>query len=209
MTRLYLTSQVQYVARSLKTKLADVTHLPAVFITTPINDKPHKDLSWHDRNRESLENIGFSFDFYNIADKNHDQIISDLTKYQVMYVEGGNSYYLLQEAQKNGFGEFVSRRVKEGLVYIGTSAGSVIVGPDIEPVRRDETTPLAPDLKGTRAFNLVPFVIMPHWGSPERRNLYSGYRMKHIYHEDYPYIFISDNQYVEVVDGSWRIVSVS
>lgn len=208
MSRLYLTSEVQYVASSLKTKLADVSLLPAVFITTPINDKPHSDLSWHHRNRVSLENLGFSFDFYNISNKTNDQIVGDLARYAVMYVEGGNSYYLLQEAQKNGFGELVAKKVKEGMVYIGTSAGSVIVGPDIEPVRREETTPLAPELKGTKAFGIVTFVVMPHWGDPNRRALYNDYRMEHIYHEDYPYVFISNNQYVEVVEGSWKIITV-
>lgn len=209
MNRLYLTSEIHYVVNSLAEKLADVINLPAVFITTTINDKPHTDLSWHHRNRESLEKIGFSFDFYNIANKTNDQIINDLAKYDVMYVEGGNSYYLLQEAQKNGFGEFVAKRVSEGMVYLGTSAGSVIVGPDIEPVRRDETTPLAPELRGTKAFGIVPFVVMPHWGDPNRRALYNDHRIKHIYHEDYPYVFISNNQYVEVINGSWRIISVS
>lgn len=207
MKRLYLSSEVQYVAKSIGEKISDLLNLPSVFITTPINDKPHADLDWHHRNRDSLEKIGLSFDFYNIANKTTEQIIKDLPKYAVMYVEGGNSYYLLQEAQKNGFGEFVAKRIIEGMVYIGTSAGSVIMGPDIEPVRRGETTPLAPDLKGTRAFNIVPFVVMPHWGDPNRRTLYNDYRMEHIYHEDYPYVFITNNQYVEVAGDTFKIVT--
>jgi dipeptidase E len=126
-----------------------------------------------------------------------------------MYVEGGNSYYLLQESQKNNFGEYVKKRVGEGMIYIGTSAGSVIMGPDIEPVRREETTPLAPDLKGTKAYNIVNFVIMPHWGSEDRRSLYSDYRIQHIYHEDFPYVLLTDNQYIEVQDDWFTIVDVT
>ena len=113
--------------------------------------------------------------------KTNAQIIADLSNFDVMYIEGGNSYYLLQESQKNDFGEFVKKRVEEGMIYISTSAGTVIAGPDIEPVRREETTPLAPDLQGTKAFSIVNFVIMPHWGGEEYRYFYNDYLTRHIY----------------------------
>ena len=207
--RLFLTSQVQYVAKSIGEKLGNDVSLSAVFITTPINDKPHADLNWHYTNKSNMEKAGIKFDMYNIAGKTSEQLKSDLDQYQIMYVEGGNSYYLLQESQKNNFGAYVKKRVEEGMIYIATSAGSVIMGPDIEPVRRDETTPLAPDLKGTKAFNIVNFVIMPHWGNPDRRKLYDEYRIKHIYNEDYPYILLTDNQYVEVTDDWYKIIDVT
>jgi dipeptidase E len=209
MKRLFLTSEVQYVAHSIATKLSDEVKKPAVFITTAIRDKPHSDLAWHYANKASMEKAGFIFDEYNIAGKTEEQINSDLSKYQIMYVEGGNSYYLLQESQKNNFGSFVKAKVEEGMIYIGTSAGSIIMGPDIEPVRRDETTPLAPDLKGTKAFNIVNFTIMPHWGSPDRLYFYNKYRIPHIYHEDFPYILLTDNQYIEVQDDWYKIVDVT
>lgn len=208
MIRLFLTSQSQYVAHSIGNKLGDEVSKPAVFITTTIHDKPHANLTWHHANRARLMEAGFRFDDYDIAGKSDTQIKNELSKYEMMYVEGGNSYYLLQESQKNNFGNYVRERVETGMIYIGCSAGSVIMGPDIEPVRRDETTPLAPDLNGTKAFGLVNFVIIPHWGGEEYRHLYNDYRIKHIYHEDYPYILINDHQYVEVVDDQFHIVDV-
>jgi peptidase E len=48
-----------------------------------------------------MEKVGFNFDEYDIASKTEEQIKPDLSRYQIMYVEGGNSYYLLQESQKN------------------------------------------------------------------------------------------------------------
>lgn len=208
MKKLFLTSQSQYVAHSIGTKLGDELSKPAVFITTTIHDKPHSDLRWHMENRAKLANAGFHFDDYDIAGKTSAQLKADLAQYEIMYVEGGNSYYLLQESQKNNFGEYVKQRVESGMIYIGCSAGSIIMGPDIEPVRRAETTPLAPDLRGTKAFNIVNFVIMPHWGSEDRRALYNDYRIQHIYHEDYPYIMLNDNQYVEVTDDWYKIIDV-
>lgn len=209
MSHLFLTSQVQYVARDIGRKLRISPGAKLAFINTCIKDKHHGDLGWHHRNKSSLEDIGFTCIEYDIAGKSIETITSDLGSCQYMYVEGGNSYYLLQESQKNNFSVYITKRINDGMVYIGTSAGSVIVGPDIEPVRRDETTPLAPDLKGTLSYGVVPFVIMPHWGQEKRRDFYRSTRMDHIYHEDYPYIFLSDNQYIEVIDGSYQIINLS
>lgn len=206
MKRLFLTSEVQYVAESVGHKISAEIKQNSVFIVTTIRDKPHSDLEWHYTNKKKMEENGFCFEEYDITGKSSDDLNHDLEKYECMYVEGGNSYYLLQEAQKNNFGAYVKERVENGMIYLSTSAGSVIMGPDIEPVRRDETTPLAPDLQGTKAFNIVNFVIMPHWGGEEYRHLYNDYRIKHIYHEDYPYILINDHQYVEVVDDKFHIV---
>lgn len=206
--KLFLSSQVQFVADRLGREIETSVKTNSVFIITPLRDKAHADLQWHHTNKKSMEDNGFTFDVYDITGKSRSDLARDLDKYDCMYIEGGNSYYLLQESQKSGFGDYVKQRVGEGMVYIGTSAGSVIMGPDIEPVRRAETTPLAPDLKSTKAFGIVPFVIMPHWGSEDLRQLYDSYRIKHIYNEDYPYILLTDNQYVEVTDDHFRIIDV-
>lgn len=207
--RLFLSSQIHFVAESIGLKLGSDISQPAVFIDTPIRDKQHSNLGWHEANKNALSTIGLNFDNYDIAGKTNGQIKRDLDKYGIIYIEGGNSYYLLQESQKNGFGAYLKARIDSGLIYLSTSAGSVIVGPDIEPVRREETTALAPSLKGTKGFGIVNFVIMPHWGDEKRRDLYNNYRLEHIYQEDYPYILISNNQYVEVKNDWINIVDVS
>ncbi|MBM2820750.1 MAG: putative peptidase, dipeptidase [Candidatus Berkelbacteria bacterium] len=48
-------------------------------------------------------------------------------------------------------------------IYIGSSAGSIIVGPNLEPIR-DFDDPSKADLENYEGFGLVDFVIMPHWG---------------------------------------------
>jgi len=209
MKHLFLTSEIQYVASSIGPKLNPVIKSNSVFIITALRDKKHSQLQWHHNCKANMEAVGFHFDEYDITNKTHDQIIADLSQYDCMYVEGGNSYYLLQESQKSGFDKFVKQRVEEGMIYLGTSAGTVIAGPDIEPVRQDSRAILAKELRGTKGYGLVDFVVMPHWGSPERRELFNKYRLEHIYQEDYPYILINDNQYVEVVGDSFHIVTVS
>lgn len=209
MKHLFLTSQVQYVASHIGGRVLDAQKKNSVYITTPIKDKQHSHLGWHYTNRSKLENAGFHFDEYDITNKNFSQIESEIGNYDSMYIEGGNSYYLLQESQKSGFINFVRRRVEEGMIFISTSAGTVAAGPDIEPVRREETTILAPQLQNTEGYKLVNFVVMPHWGQEEWRALYNTYRLEHIYQEDYPYITLNDYQYIEVMGDTFQIHTVS
>ncbi|MEI8232219.1 MAG: Type 1 glutamine amidotransferase-like domain-containing protein [bacterium] len=209
MKKLFLTSEVQFVASDIGKKIDSKSKANAVYIIIAIKDKEHKDLEWHYINKSNMESVGFKFTLYDISGKNYQEIVRDLSSFDVMYIEGGNSYYLLQESQKNNFINFVNQRVIEGMIYISTSAGTVIAGPDIEPVRQNSRAILAPDLKGTKGYNLVDFVVMPHWGQEKRRELYNGYRVEHIYNEEYPYVLISDNQYVEV-EGDWiKIIDVT
>lgn len=209
MKHLFLTSEVQYVAHNIGPKIDAAKKTNAVFIDTAIRDKVHSQLEWHHNCKANMEKAGFHFTMYDLTGKTNEQIKADLSKFDLMYVEGGNSYYLLQESQKSEFIPFVRRRVEEGMIYIGTSAGTVIAGPDIEPVRQDDRAALAPQLQGTKGYGLVNFVVMPHWGQPKRRELFNTYRLNHIYQEDYPYILINDHQYVEVIDDWCQVVDVN
>ncbi len=209
MKHLFLTSEVQYVAHDIGPRIDATKKANAVYIDTAIRDKEHSNLDWHYNCKANMEKAGFHFTMYDLTNKTKDQIESDLAKFDVMYVEGGNSFYLLQESQKSGFIPFVQKRVEEGMIYLGTSAGSVIAGPDIEPFRQDSRAALAPDLHGTQGYNLVNFIICPHWGQPKRRDLFNSYRLNHMYNEDHPYVILNDHQYVEVMGDTFQIHTVS
>jgi len=51
------------------------------------------------------------------------------SNYDVIYVCGGNTYYLLKMIYQSGFDEAIKNF--SGL-YVGVSAGSIVVGPSIE-----------------------------------------------------------------------------
>lgn len=74
-------------------------------------------------------------------------------------VGGGNTFHLVYELYRNGIMELISRRAKEGVAYMGWSAGSNVAGmslkttndmPIIEPESFD-------------CMKLVPFQINPHY----------------------------------------------
>ncbi len=74
-------------------------------------------------------------------------------------VGGGNTFHLVYELYRNGIMELISKRAKEGVAYMGWSAGSNVAGmslkttndmPIIEPESFD-------------CMKLVPFQINPHY----------------------------------------------
>lgn len=211
MKRLFLTSQVHYVASDIASKLGDQTRLPMVFIDTCIKDKVRsaEALNWHYQNKQKLLDAGFSFDIYDITGKTADELRQDLAQYQIMYIEGGNTFYLLKSALENDFSQLINERVNEGMIYIGTSAGSIIAGPDTRSGSRPGKNPEQYNLTTTKGFNLVNFTVMPHWGDKSKTADYLNYKLPLAYEMNNPFILLNDNQYVEVVDNSFQIVDVS
>ncbi|MEI6690588.1 MAG: Type 1 glutamine amidotransferase-like domain-containing protein [bacterium] len=204
MKRLFLSAQVHHVAKQIAAKIDNLSSLHGVFITTAFEDKDHN-LDWHYRNKQGLVDAGFVFDLYTISGKSEQEIIKDLNSYDFIYVEGGNAFYLMQESQKNNFADYIRKRVNDGMIYIGTSAGSVAAGPDIDPVARPERTSMARDLASTEGFGLVDFSIIPHWADEGRRQMAFSVRLPHIYQDKWKLILLTNSQYVEVKDDYYRI----
>lgn len=72
---------------------------------------------------------------------------------------GGNTFHLLKELYDHKLMDSLKRKIKEGIPYIGWSAGSNIVCPSIK------TTNDMPVVEppGFEALNMIPFQINPHY----------------------------------------------
>lgn len=155
---------------------------------------------WLADDRQSLVDAGFEVFDYTLTDKDEAQLRADLVDTDYLYVSGGNTYYLLEKAQQSGFIEVVRDLVcNQDKVYISTSAGSIIAGPDTEPARRLEKLEQAPNLQGFAGFNLVNFCLLPHWGSNTFRQMYLETRLEHAYKKNQvPLVLLTDTQYIKV-----------
>lgn len=78
---------------------------------------------------------------------------------EALFVGGGNTYALLERLRKAGLVDPIRARVRAGLPYIGSSAGSNVAGPNILTTNDWNVVGLAT----FEALGLVPFNINPHY----------------------------------------------
>lgn len=209
MKRIYLASQFYVSGLAISQKISDAQKQKTVFITTPIKYKNFTDaeLGWHYKNRETLKEGGFICQDYDITGKSEQDLARDLANYSVMYVEGGDPFFLLKQADSNNFVNYVTKRVEEGMIYLSESAGSVVAGIDIRANGRPGKNAEKYGLKNTSGINFINAVFMPHWGLESKRSDYSEHKFPQTYHEDYPYIFLPNNCYIEITKDSWKIIN--
>lgn len=114
--------------------------------------------------QEDLIRMGFNqVDFTDIEFDQPDT----LQNYDVIYINGGNPFYLLYHLKKSGADLIIKRLAKQGVIFVGVSAGAMIFGKNIEVVRF--FTPQMNDVKinDLSAIGLINTIIFPHYDREE------------------------------------------
>jgi dipeptidase E len=125
----------------------------------PTAGDPYSDAYWVGRRREWLARNGFRFDDLDLADSTAAEVRAALVSADLVYVEGGNTYYLLMQMQRTGFWDAMR---EAAAIYAGNSAGAIVACPDIRFIGDLDDPGKAPDLGSTAGAGLVEFGIMPH-----------------------------------------------
>lgn len=92
-----------------------------------------------------------------------------MTDKDIVFVNGGNTFYLLDWVRKSGFNKVLDSFLKKGGLYVGVSAGSYLACPTIEQAtwkRADRNRWGVTDFK---ALNYVPFLIVAHFEEKYRK----------------------------------------
>ena len=125
-----------------------------------------------------------------------------LKDYDVIYVQGGDPFYLLEQVKLSGFDKVVKDLVKQGTIYIGVSAGSYIACPTIEmALWKKPRRPRYGLSKKETAMDLVPFLInanyQPSQGSAIKKGSLTA---------NYPVRILTDKQALLVRDDVVTLV---
>jgi len=206
MKKLFLTSSASHVVSDIFKRI-NKKNFKLVFVTTASETK-EGDLEWLKRDRDALVKCGFIVTDYTFTGKTRTEIEKVLNQSDVLYMSGGNVFYLLQVIQQSGCGEVIRKFVEQGKIYIGSSAGSIVAGPDIYPVHRLDTVKDAPLLKDYEGLGLVDVVIFPHWGSEHFKDRYLNQRLEHAYNMKNKIILLTDKQYLLVENDFYKIIEV-
>ena len=166
----------------------------------PLASRTDEELRYVEESKEELYDLGIKKENLIISDfKKDDQKFEDVN---VIYVCGGNTYYLLDELKKSGFDKKLIDLTKKDVVYVGVSAGSILAGPDIEivgfGVEGDENDV---GLKDLSSLNLVNFTIFPHY-KDKLKNEVEDFRKR----VNYNVIALRDGEAVLVVDDKKEVI---
>lgn len=119
----------------------------------------------------------------------YDDPVKAVEEAKAIVVGGGNTWKLVRMMRDNKIIELISKRVKQGVPYIGWSAGSNVACPTL---RTTNDMPII-DPKGFDVADLVPFQINPHYLDTHPENHGGETR------EDRIREFITENQDIYVV----------
>ena len=83
---------------------------------------------------------------------------------KLLYISGGNTFYLLQELKKKELLFLIKEQIADGMVYVGESAGAIITAKDIDYNKIMDDKAVAKELNDTEALNEADFYVLPHVG---------------------------------------------
>ena len=107
-----------------------VDKLKVLYITTA-SDGEVDDKSWMDNEYKTILNLGIKEE--NIIEYKIGESNANIEDFDIMYMMGGNTFYLLDVIRNNNFDNEIKKFINDGKIYIGSSAGSEILGISISP----------------------------------------------------------------------------
>lgn len=63
----------------------------------------------------------------------------------------------------SGAGDLIKKQINTGKLFIGESAGAILVAPNIEYARDTDNPLVAPNLKSFAALDIIDFYPVPHY----------------------------------------------
>lgn len=162
-------------------------------------------LSWLSEDRNALINAGFDVSDFTFTNKSESQVKEMLDATDFLFISGGNTFFLLQQMHGSGFSKMIHSYVENGLLYGGTSAGSIVAGPNIEPTKFLDDPTLAPELTDYTGLGLTDVIVFPHWGSENFAKRYEKL-MPALYNVKEKIVLLHNSQYLLVQDEKYQIL---
>jgi dipeptidase E len=125
-----------------------------------------------------------------------------LPEFDAIYVCGGNTFSILKKTREVGIDDFIISQVKNGAIYVGVSAGSIIAGPEVKIAGYgNEGDPNDVGLADLNGLKLTDVIIFPHFKESLRSEIDSF--QKTVVE---PVVALTDNQALFIVDSESSLI---
>ena len=81
--------------------------------------------------KEHMDKLGWDYEEIDITGMIEGKLRGVLKNKDIIYVEGGSTFYLLKAIRESGFERIVKEHLEKGKIYIGSSAGAYVACPNI------------------------------------------------------------------------------
>jgi len=178
-----------------------------VFIPTASNVETG-DKDWLINDLQNLKKLNFkSIEITDISVGDEKIWKSSIEGADILFFEGGNTYYLMEWINRSGLIKMLPELLKDK-VYVGSSAGSMVTNKDlalkISQIIYGEDLDKDYEMAG---LNYVDFYFLPHLNSESFVNLREDFirnAVKGIREKIY---VLDDNSALKVVDGKTEVIS--
>lgn len=137
------------------------------YIPTAGNVEPDK--SYQLKSKATLASLGIH-DIMEV-DLAQKPDLAMLDECHVVFVDGGNTYYLLKAIRESKFDQKLKDLLSNDKVYVGVSAGSMVLGTSIETATLGHADRNDVGLEDPRALRQVPFMIAPHFEDSQQAEM--------------------------------------
>ena len=153
--------------------------------------------------RKWYQKIGLQEKNINILNLNTDAIPS-FRDLDILHIWGGNTFRYLQRIRELGLESRIRDFIDRDGVYVGSSAGSTIMCPDVDENFINSVNKIG--LIDVRGFGYVDFYMSPHWDTKNHGEKRTS-QIKYSWESGKRLIPLTDQQAVLVLDSDFNIVS--
>lgn len=175
--------------------------IKVAFISTAANVEEGDKVAWFFRQYEDLRRIGIAWiDMVDFAARDVDWR-ARLDACDVLYLSGGNTFYLLDQIRKQGFDDYLKTAL-DSKVYVGGSASSITMTPSIDVATIPPGDSNLPNLADLTGLGYVDFEIEPHCDE-DRFTIIETYAKEH----NKKIYAIDDETAIKIIDGNIDVIS--
>jgi dipeptidase E len=150
-----------------------------------------------EKHYKQMDAMPFEYEEIDIEGKDQDELRKLFSDKDVVYMHGGNTFYLMRAIKDSGFQEVIEELIGNGVLYAGTSAGAYVACPSLEMCLWKDTTKYFPfqdqDLEG---MGLVPFIVSVHYEKEHKETTDDG-----VAKTDLKTYVLTDDQALIIEDG--------
>lgn len=161
---------------------------------------------WVVEARQAIKDLGVKLEIIDLRDfKGKPQALeSKLASKDVIWIGGGNTFYLRWLLRETKSDEIITKLVKNGIVYGGGSAGAIIAGPTLKHFETADDPADAPEVI-LDGLHLTHIVIVPHMDNSKFLPVINGIR-DNLQNDGFAIAPLKDSQALVINDDIRKII---